>query len=77
MTIFVCLGIAGLITGMAFNSYALLASCLALAAASFFSAFTAGLWYSSMILALGLVVLQTGYLIGLYSTAFYSADSAR
>jgi hypothetical protein len=73
MMTFACLAAAGLTMGLFFNSYALLASCLATAAATLMSAFQVGLGRAAISMIVCLALLQVSYLIGLFASSFLDA----
>jgi hypothetical protein len=74
MTTFACLAGAGLLLGMFFNGYALIALCGVVALANVASALSAGISQASVSMVVGLVVIQIGYFAGLTASALLPAS---
>jgi hypothetical protein len=60
-----CFVAAGILLGMLFNAYALAAACIAVAVANFALGAAVGIGQASISVLVGLVALQTGYVVGL------------
>jgi hypothetical protein len=65
-----CLAAAGLIMGMFLNSYALAAASFGVALASGVMAANVGFGHASILMIVGLILLQVGYFVGLFASTF-------
>ena len=73
MVTLACLATAGLILGMFFNVYALMASCVGIALIRFASAFDVGIGGAALSIALAFTILQIGYFVGLFASGLFFA----
>jgi hypothetical protein len=71
-----CLAAAGLIVGMFFNSYALVASCLVMASAGIVTAANVGFGQASIQMIFGVGLLQVCYCVGLSASTYLCASRA-